>query len=53
MSLEIHEKVLASHREPIEIARALRPRDADAAERLVRKHFDRAAAMLLDSLVSA
>jgi DNA-binding GntR family transcriptional regulator len=51
LSLRIREKVLASHREHLDILDALRRGDGETAERLVHAHFDHAARSLLDSLM--
>lgn len=51
LSLTIPEKVLSSHREHLEIVRALRRGDAEGAEQAVRHHFQHAARYLLESLI--
>jgi len=51
-SLKIERKVLSSHREHIAILNALKRRDSDLAEALMRDHFDHAARFLLESIVN-
>ena len=52
VSLQLPEKVLASHREHLGIVEALVRQDGDAAQRLVREHFEHAAHFLSDSLLN-
>lgn len=52
LSLKIADKVLSSHREHIAILHALKRRDGDLAEALMRDHFDHAARFLLESIVN-
>ncbi|MEP7361869.1 MAG: GntR family transcriptional regulator [Acidobacteriota bacterium] len=52
VSLRLPEKVLASHHEHIAILGALKRKDGDAAQRLVREHFEHAAHFLIDSLLN-
>jgi DNA-binding GntR family transcriptional regulator len=51
LSLRLPDKVLQSHKEHLAIAGALARRDAEAAEQLVRTHFQHAAKALIESLV--
>jgi len=51
-SLGIREKVLSSHKEHLQILRALKRGDGEAAERLVHSHFAHAAEYLVQSLMS-
>jgi DNA-binding GntR family transcriptional regulator len=50
-SLQIREKVLASHEEHLKILAALKNGDGEEAERLVHAHFDHAGSTLLESLL--
>ncbi len=52
LSMRLPEKVLTSHKEHLSIAAALARRDGDAAEQLVRTHFEHAAKALIESLVA-
>lgn len=52
ISLQLPEKVLASHQEHLEILRALRESDGLRAEQLVHAHFEHAAQTLLQSLIA-
>lgn len=52
VSLQLPEKVLASHREHLGIVEALKRQDGEAAQRLVREHFEHAAHFLIDSLLN-
>jgi DNA-binding GntR family transcriptional regulator len=52
ISLQLPEKVLASHQEHLEILQALRESDGLRAEQLVHSHFEHAAQTLLQSLIS-
>ena len=51
ISLKLPEKVFSSHREHIAVLEALKARDGEAAERLVREHFEHAARFLVESLL--
>jgi DNA-binding GntR family transcriptional regulator len=51
LSLEIPEKVLASHREHLAIAAALREGDGTRAQKLVEEHFEHAGRSLVESLL--
>jgi DNA-binding GntR family transcriptional regulator len=51
LSLELPEKVLASHREHLAIAAALREGDTARAQRLVEDHFEHAGRSLVESLL--
>lgn len=51
LSLQIPEKVLASHREHLEIVQALKKRDGGLAEEIMQRHFTHAGQVLLDSLL--
>lgn len=51
LSLQIPEKVLASHRQHLEILVALEARDGDRAERLMREHLEQAGRLLIESLL--
>jgi DNA-binding GntR family transcriptional regulator len=52
VSLQLPEKVFSSHREHLAILEALKGRDGEAAERLVREHFEHAARFLMESLLN-
>jgi DNA-binding GntR family transcriptional regulator len=52
LSLHLPDKILASHRDHLDILEALKKRDGDEAQRLIREHFERAAHFLLDSLLN-
>jgi DNA-binding GntR family transcriptional regulator len=51
LSLDLPEKIAASHREHLQILAALKAGDGELAERLVHEHFDHAGRTLLDSLI--
>ncbi|MGH9846656.1 MAG: GntR family transcriptional regulator [Blastocatellia bacterium] len=51
LSLNLPEKIVASHREHLGILAALKAGDGKLAERLVHEHFDHAGRTLLDSLL--
>jgi DNA-binding GntR family transcriptional regulator len=51
LSLEIPDKVLSSHREHLQILKALKQGDGAKAERLIHEHFDHAGRFLLESLI--
>ncbi len=53
LSLQIPEKVLASHRQHLEILAALEARDGDRAERLMREHLEQAGRILIQCLLEA
>ncbi len=53
LSLQIPEKVLASHRQHLEILAALEARDGDRAERLMREHLEQAGRYLIQSLLDS
>lgn len=52
ISLEIPEKVISSHKEHLAILEALEKGDGDGAETLIHQHFQHAAQLLLDSILS-
>lgn len=52
LSLQLPEKVLASHRQHLEILAALEARDGDRAERLMREHLEQAGRFLVESLLN-
>jgi DNA-binding GntR family transcriptional regulator len=51
LSLSLPEKILASHREHLQILKALKKGDGERAEQLVHEHFDHAGRVLLDNLL--
>jgi DNA-binding GntR family transcriptional regulator len=51
LSLDIPEKVRSSHREHLQILKALKQGDGEKAERLIHEHFDHAGRFLLESLI--
>jgi DNA-binding GntR family transcriptional regulator len=53
LSLDIPEKIITSHREHLQILQALKDKNAELAERLVREHFDQAATSLLSNLLDS
>lgn len=52
LSLDLPEKILASHREHLQILEAIKRGDGPLAERLVHEHFDHAGRSLLESLLT-
>ena len=52
VSLQIPEKVISSHNEHLAILEALARGDGEQAETLIHQHFDHAAQLLLESLIS-
>jgi DNA-binding GntR family transcriptional regulator len=53
VSLQFPEKVLSSHQEHLAILSALRARNGDKAEKLVREHFEHASRFLVESLLNS
>jgi DNA-binding GntR family transcriptional regulator len=51
LSLDIPEKILSSHREHLQILKALKQGDGEKAEKLIHEHFDHAGRFLLESLI--
>jgi DNA-binding GntR family transcriptional regulator len=51
LSLDIPDKILSSHREHLQILKALKQGDGAKAEKLVQDHFDHAGRFLLESLI--
>lgn len=52
LSLNMPEKIVASHREHLQILEALKKGDEELAERLIHEHFDHAGRTLLEGLLS-
>jgi GntR family transcriptional regulator, rspAB operon transcriptional repressor len=51
LSLNIPEKIRSSHREHLQILKALKQGDGAKAEKLIHEHFDHAGRFLLESLI--